>query len=97
MLQREHSSILSTFIKLPFVFKVFDLLFLVAFYTDFTVVYESKVLFDNTQGREHMTCDIIFIDILEIVLACSKAFAFFTVTQTLQKQATISWASPQLA
>ena len=40
MLQREHSAILSTFIKLPFVIKVFVLsIFEWPFYTGFTVLF----------------------------------------------------------
>ena len=39
MLQREHSAILSTFIKLPIVFKIFVLsIFEWPFYTDFAVL-----------------------------------------------------------
>ena len=39
MLQREHSAILSTFIKLPFVIKIFVLsIFQRPFYTGFTVI-----------------------------------------------------------
>ena len=39
MLQREHSAILLTFIKLPFVNKIFVLsIFELSFYTDFTEV-----------------------------------------------------------
>ena len=39
MLQREHSAILSTFIKVPFVIKIFVLsIFERPFYTGFTVV-----------------------------------------------------------
>ena len=39
MLQMEHFAILSTFIKLPFVIKIFDLsIFVWPFYTDFTVI-----------------------------------------------------------
>ena len=39
MLQREHSAILSTYIKLPFVIKIFVLsIFEWPFYTDFTVL-----------------------------------------------------------
>ena len=42
MLQREHSAILSTFIKLPFVIKIFDLcIFEWPFYTGFTVILIS--------------------------------------------------------
>ena len=38
MLQGEHSAILLTFIKLPFVIKIFDLfIFEWPFYTDFTL------------------------------------------------------------
>ena len=38
MLQGEHSAILSTFIRLPFVFKIFELsIFERQFYTGFTV------------------------------------------------------------
>ena len=40
MLQGEHSAILSTFIKLPFVIKIFDLsIFEWSIYTGFTVTY----------------------------------------------------------
>ena len=42
MLQGEHSTILLTFIKLPFVIKIFDLsIFKWPFYTGFTVVLLS--------------------------------------------------------
>ena len=41
MLQREHSAILSTFIKLPFVIKIFVLsIFEWPFHTGFTVLYQ---------------------------------------------------------
>ena len=43
MLQREHSAILSTFIKLPFVIKIFVLsIFEWPFYTGFTVSLLEK-------------------------------------------------------
>ena len=43
MLQREHSAILSTFIKLSFVFKTFVLsMFEWPFYTGFTVIIKVK-------------------------------------------------------
>ena len=43
MLQREHSAILSTFIKLPFVIKIFVLsIFEWLFYTGFTVINSFK-------------------------------------------------------
>ena len=44
MLQGEHSAILSTFIKLPFVMKIFVLsIFEWPFYTGFTVDYKTMV------------------------------------------------------
>ena len=39
MLQGEHSAILSTFIKLPFIVKIFFSIFECPFYTGFTVIY----------------------------------------------------------
>ena len=46
MLQREHSTILSTFIKLPFVIKIFVLsIFEGPLNTDFTVVQSPKIVF----------------------------------------------------
>ena len=43
MLQGEHSAILLTFIKLPFVIKIFDLsIFEWPFYTGFTVICNDK-------------------------------------------------------
>ena len=52
MLQGEHSAILSTFIKLPFVIKIFVLSifecpFEGLFYTGFTVVYKGLKLISN--------------------------------------------------
>ena len=48
MLQGEHSAILSTFIKLPFVIKIFVLsIFEWPFYTCFTVVIEMEVCSSN--------------------------------------------------
>ena len=50
MLQREHSAILSTFIKLPFVIKIFVLsIFEWPFYTDFTVVLKISPIFVQTK------------------------------------------------
>ena len=47
MLPREHSAILSTFIKLPFVIKIFVLfIFEWPFYTGFTV-FDSQLLLQN--------------------------------------------------
>ena len=44
MLQGEHSAILSTFIKLPFVIKIFVLsIFELPFYTGFTVKCTNKL------------------------------------------------------
>ena len=52
----EHSAILSTFIKLPFVFKSIVLsIFEWPLRTGFTVVlFQYRV-------REHVTCDVIFV------------------------------------
>ena len=48
MLQEEHSAILSTFIKLPFVIKIFVLSFFEwPFYTGFTVLPKSHLLDPN--------------------------------------------------
>ena len=62
MLHREHSAILSTFIKLPFVIKIFVLsIFEWPFYTGFTVVFNLTITnfatvslqTANAKKREH--------------------------------------------
>ena len=78
MLQGEHSAILSTFIKLPFVIKVFVLsIFELPFYAGFTIfVEESSVLcllaetfplllckqFGYIQTRPNRMWDLILMD-----------------------------------
>ena len=53
MLQGEHSALLSTFIKLPFVMKIFDLsIFEWPFYTDLTVII---VLVDQQDSHMKIT------------------------------------------
>ena len=55
MLQREHSAILSTFIKLPFVIKLFVLsIFEWPFYIGFTVTYPLKRQEKN--ASENVVC-----------------------------------------
>ena len=54
MLQGEHSAILSTFIKLPFVIKIFVLsIFEWLFYTDFTVSYMGE----DKRKPDCVTCE----------------------------------------
>ena len=55
MLQGEHSAILSTFMKLPFIFKIFVLsIFEWPFYTGFTVLSVSfQVLQSSRWGRDN--------------------------------------------
>ena len=65
MLQREHSAILSTFIKQPFVFKIFVLsIFELPFYPGFTVV-----------GKSHVLAQLLF-QILEVGTADGKMERF---------------------
>ena len=48
MLQGEHSAILSTFIKLPYIFKIFVLsIFEWPFYTGFTVIWKFGKMLQN--------------------------------------------------
>ena len=64
MLQGEHSAILPTFIKLPFVIKTFVLsIFEWQFYTDFTVVLE---IVDNSNRQ---TCYYCLTDVLLLYIS----------------------------
>ena len=70
MLQGEHSAILSTFIKLPFVIKIFVLCIFERFYTGFTVVLiltavetnfvKSFMIFRENKARNLMRYQAIF-------------------------------------
>ena len=73
MLQGEHSAILSTFIKLPFVIKIFVLsIFQWPFYTSFTVYLwkmgTTSILYANTYGKNTR----LFFEIM--------LFSFFSVS-----------------
>ena len=66
MLQREHSAILSTFIKLPFVIKIFVLsIFDWPFYTGFTVHYNYKGIKKGTSAASEPLNSFI-IDIYDL-------------------------------
>ena len=57
MLQGEHSSILLTFIKLPFVIKIFILsIFECPFYTGFTVLLFWKIFVNTLVGPFQYFC-----------------------------------------
>ena len=59
MLQREHSAILSTFIKLPIVIKIFVLsIFEWPFYTDFTVCFNLKIF----KMSPRVICMMLYMD-----------------------------------
>ena len=61
MLQGEDSAILSTFIKLPFVIKIFLLsIFEWPFYTGFNVIDKYHKL---CGGSSYCTCDVIYFDL----------------------------------
>ena len=58
MLQREHSAILSTFIKIPFVIKIIILsVFEWPFYTGFTVYRSTLPACDMYQDLDYMLSD----------------------------------------
>ena len=66
MLQGEHSAILSTFIKLPFVIKVFVLsIFVSPFYIGFAIIYKFS-------GRkDHVTISQVE-PVLKLLFVCTS-------------------------
>ena len=77
MLQWEHSAILSTFIKLPFVFKIFILLiFEWSFYTGFTAIVFC-VSYSRCRGLDYFHLVVILTYIL--YGNSTKAFIYSTI------------------
>ena len=67
MLQGEHSAILSTFIKLPFVIKIFVLSnFEWPFYTGFTVAVKLDI-FNNTRLPSSSNLGPLFLFLRDII------------------------------
>ena len=59
MLQGEHSAILSTFIKLPFVIKIFVLtIFEWQFYSGFTVIVDNQ---DSSADTQILFLRVLFV------------------------------------
>ena len=77
MLQREHSAILSTFIKLPFVIKIYVLsIFEWPFYTCFTVFVENPCLWYILVASEVRIRKIFFIHFLNLFVDIRSVFVF---------------------
>ena len=73
MLQREHSAILSTFIRLPFVIKIFVLsIFEWPFHTGYTVV----LMFDIDQMFKTFVLGAQKSCLIETVLLCTHNICF---------------------
>ena len=93
--QGEHSAILTTFIKLPFVIKIFVLsIFEWPLYTGFTIMqFFSSLLCHSREVKEHQSCQTYVIGhmqnrvfiILAIRCACSHVcLSVFTTTVNME-------------
>ena len=77
MLQKEHSAILLTFIKLPFVIKIFVLsIFEWPFYTGFTVFLKNKIAKRN-KTKTFQPEDFYIINTLADTQQCKTIFINF--------------------